>query len=129
MEPLLVFGGFILLAIVFRLIAGGLDGGRVEQYVRARGWELVDRRWRPFGPGWFGEKDSRIYQIVYRDCEGNLHQAHVKTSMLSGVYLTNDQLIQIKSPSAPPPRPGLAEENRRLRQRIQELEKNSTPPG
>ncbi len=129
MEPLFVFGGFILLAIVFRLIAGGLDGGRVEQYVRARGWELVDRRWRPFGPGWFGEKDSRIYQIVYRDCEGNLHQAHVKTSMLSGVYLTNDHLIQIKSPSAPLPPPDLAEENRRLRQRIQELEKNPTPPG
>ena len=129
MEPLLVIGGFILLAIIFRLIAGGLDGGRVEQYVRERGWELVDRSWDPFGPGWFGEKDSRIYQIVYRDREGNLHQAHVKTSMLSGLYLTNDQLIQIKSPSPPPPRPGLAEENRRLRQRIQELEKNSTPPG
>lgn len=129
MEPLLVFGGFILLALSFRLIAGGLDGGRVERYVRERGWELVDRSWDPFGPGWFGEKDSRIYQIVYRDREGNLHQAHVKTSMLSGVYLTNDQLIQIKSPSAPPPRPDLAEENRRLRQRIQELERNSTPPG
>lgn len=129
MEPLLVIGGFILLALSFRLIAGGLDGDRVERYVRERGWELVDRSWDPFGPGWFGEKDSRIYQIVYRDREGNLHQAHVKTSMLSGVYLTNDQLIQIKSPSAPPPRPSLAEENRRLRQRIQELERNSTPPG
>lgn len=129
MEPLLVIGGFILLAIIFRLIAGGLDGGRVEQYVRERGWELVDRSWDPFGPGWFGEKDSRIYQIVYRDREGNLHQAHVKTSMLSGVYLTNDQLIQIKSSPAPSPQPDLAEENRRLRQRIQELEQNSTPPG
>jgi hypothetical protein len=97
MEPLLVIGGFILLAIIFRLIAGGLDGGRVERYVRERGWELVDRSWEPFGPGWFGEKDSRIYQIVYRDREGNLHQAHVKTSMLSGVYLTNDHLIQDQS--------------------------------
>ena len=126
MEPLIVFCGFIVLAIVIRLIAGSFDGERVERYVRKQGWELVDRSWNPFGPGWFGEKDSRIYQIIYRDQQGNVHRAHVKTSMLSGVYLTNDQVVQ---PAEHPPtvqQPTLAEENRRLRERIRQLEQGKT---
>jgi hypothetical protein len=122
MEPILVVVAFVILAVVFRVIAGSFDGERVERYVNENGWELVDRSWDPFGPGWFGEKDSRIYQIVYRDRQGNLHRAHVKTSLLSGVYLTNDRIVE----EAPRPERSteaqLAEENRQLRERIKELE-------
>ncbi len=119
MEPLGIIIAFVALAIALRLIAGGFDGERVEEYVRAQGWVLVDKSWDPFGPGWFGEKDSRIYQIVYRDQEGHLHRAHVKTSMLSGVYLTGDELVER---AAEPTASDLAEENARLRERIAELE-------
>jgi hypothetical protein len=122
MEPLLVVVGFIVIAIVFRMIAGSFDGQRVETYVRENGWELVDRSWDPFGPGWFGEKDSRIYQVVYRDRQGNLHKAHVKTSMFSGVYLTNDQIVEAAQPTMPPNETAVTEENRRLKERIRELE-------
>ena len=119
MEPLGIIFVFLAIALAFRLIAGGLDGDRVEAYVREQGWELVDKSWDPFGPGWFGEKDSRIYQIVYRDQDGHLHRAHVKTSMLSGVYLTGDEIVE-RAPE--PSTPDLAEENARLRARIAELE-------
>ena len=121
MEILGVFAviGMIGLAIVFRLIAGSFDGDRVERYVQEQGWELVDRSWDPFGPGWYGEKDSRIYQIKYRDRQGNLHKSHVKTSMLSGVYLTNDEIIESSNQQAAE---SLAEENLRLKERIRELE-------
>lgn len=113
----------IVVALVIRLMAGGLDGDRVERYVRDQGWELVDRSWDPFGPGWFGEKGSRIYQIVYRDQRGDLHRAHVKTSMLSGVYLTNDEVVERAAPDPTAPARGdLEEENARLRARIAELE-------
>ncbi|NLB65347.1 MAG: hypothetical protein GX803_02635 [Lentisphaerae bacterium] len=123
MEPIfIIVGGFIALAVVTRLIAGSYDRGRIERYIRERGWELVDRSWDPFGPGWFGEKDSRIYQIVYRDQQGNLHRAHVKTSMFSGVYLTNDRMIQATDHPPSTREDALFEENRRLRQRIAELE-------
>lgn len=125
MQPLLIVIGVIGIAIVFRLIAGSFDGERVEAYIRKNGWELVDRSWDPFGPGWFGEKDSRIYQIVYRDRQGNTHRAHVKTSMLSGVYLTNDHIVE----AMPAPKPSaemiLAAENQRLKERIRELEKGT----
>ena len=113
--------GMIFFAVVIRLAAGSFDGDRVERYLQERGWTLVDRSWDPFGPGWFGEKDARIYQIVYRDEAGRTHRAHVKTSMMSGVYLTNDQIV-MEGTAPPPPEESLAEENRRLRERVRELE-------
>ena len=118
---------FVLLAIIIafaaRLIAGGFDGDRVEAYVRSRGWELVDRSWDPFGPGWFGEKDSRIYQIVYRDERGDVHRAHVKTAMFSGVYLTNDEVVERGEPDPVAKEAGdVEQENTRLKERIAELE-------
>lgn len=124
MEIVLVFAVFILIAVVFRLAAGGLDTGRIEEYVRGQGWELIDRSWDPFGPGWFGEKDARIYQVVYRDERGDTHKAHVKTSMFSGVYLTHDSIVsRAERDSAPVTEVDrLEDENRRLRERLEELE-------
>ncbi|MCC6694541.1 MAG: hypothetical protein IT365_02820 [Candidatus Hydrogenedentes bacterium] len=122
MEVVLVFAGMIALIVVIRLVAGSFDGERVERYVAENGWELVDRSWDPFGPGWFGEQDARIYQIVYRDRQGNLHRAHVKTSMLSGVYFTNDHIVEAARPPAPSREETLEEENQRLRERIRDLE-------
>ena len=123
MDPAAFVIGALALALTVRLMAGSLDGDRVERYVRDQGWELVDKSWDPFGPGWFGEKDSRIYQIVYRDQRGDLHRAHVKTSMLSGVYLTRDEIVeQTKDLASPSRDQGLADENARLRRRIAELE-------
>lgn len=98
-------------------MAGAFDGDRVEQYIRDIGCELVDKSWDPFGPGWFGEKDSRIYEIVYRDPDGRVPRAHVKTSMMSGVYLTNDRIVEDG------PRRSVEDEKAELRKRLAELER------
>lgn len=119
--------GFIVFAIAVvlavRLIAGGFDGERIERYVHERGWELLDKSWDPLGPGWFGEQDSRIYEIVYKDEAGNTHKASVKTSMLSGVYLTNDVIIEqvVRSEMT-----DLEKENQRLKQELETLRKNQS---
>lgn len=107
----------IIVAIVFRLAAGSMDGDRVEQYIKDMGGELLDKSWDPFGPGWYGEKSDRIYEIVYRDRDGRTHRAHVKTSMLSGVYLTNDRIVDDK------PALSVEEEKEQLRRRLAELER------
>jgi hypothetical protein len=120
MEPFYLVIVVIIIGIVVRLVAGSFDGERVEKYVRDMGGEVLDRSWAPFGPGWFGEKDSRIYQIVYRDSEGRVHRAHVKTSMMSGVYLTNDQVIE-------EPEISVEEEKKQLRRRLRELESREGP--
>ncbi len=118
MEPAAIVVGFVILAVVIRMIAGSFDGERVERYIRSMGCELIDKSWDPFGPGWFGEKDSRIYEVVYRDRAGRVHRAHVKTSMLSGVYLTNDRIIQDA------PKMTIEGEKAALRKRLAELEKS-----
>ena len=93
MEIALIIIGVIALAVVSRLIAGSFDGERVERYVRDMGCELIDRSWDPFGPGWFGEKESRIYEIVYRDREMKVHRAHVMKKMAAKSLA---QLVRMK---------------------------------
>jgi hypothetical protein len=119
MEPPLFFIVLIGAAIVIRIIAGSYDGDRIEQYLRDRGYELIHKRWNPFGPGWFGESASRIYEVTYRDEQGNIHRAHVKTSISSGVYFTLDHIIE----SAPTSQSSIEAEKDALRRRLAELEK------
>lgn len=130
-----IFVLFAIIAVVVRLVAGAFDDERVDSYIRGMGGELIDKSWDPLGPGWFGEKDSRIYAIVYRDRQGNLHRAHVKTSMLSGVYLTNDVIIadpQTEQTEAGRPAfspEAIEREKEQLRKRLAELDEMSEPAG
>jgi len=131
MTPVFIFIVFIGIAIAVRLFAGSFDGDRVENYVRERGGRLLEKKWAPFGKGWFGEKDSRIYEISYVDRDGNTHRATCKTSLFSGVYFTEDMIVAYgarrESPGARgaadriDPADDLAEENRRLRAEIERL--------
>ena len=123
MEVFVIFPVFIILAIVFRLIAGGMDHDRIDQYISELGGEVIARSWDPFGKGWYGDK-KRIYQLRYQDSEGNIHQATCKTSVLSGVYLTEDHIINYSEQSIHNrTEADLLEENRRLRQEIENLKK------
>lgn len=116
----------VLLAVFIigsRLIAEGMDQQRIAAYLRRKGAKLISCRYAPFGHGWFGEKGDRIYKLRYRDRAGSLHQATSKTSMFSGVYFTEDEIIEpagngrfFANETA------LEQENAYLRQRIAELE-------
>jgi hypothetical protein len=117
----------IILAIVIRLAAGGLDHDRVRQYVEARGGRVLESNWAPFGPGWFGEKSDRIYEVRYLDRDGNEHRAHCKTSMWTGVYFTEDTITRYADRPQPrhsePTPSSLEEENRRLREELERLKR------
>jgi len=89
----------IVVAVLLRLIAGSMNHRRIREYTRARGGRVTDIEWDPFGPGWFGEKDSAIYRVRYVDKQGRRHQAHCKTSLLSGVYFTQDTVVGSASPA------------------------------
>ena len=82
----------VVLAVLGRLMAHGMDRSRIRAYAQGNGWELLDCRWRLFGPGWIGNRDARFYDIRYRDAEGRTHTACAKTSALAGVYLTDDRV-------------------------------------
>lgn len=84
----------ISLAIGFRVLAGSMDHSRIREYIEGRGGRVLDCQWSPFGKGWFGERSDRIYEVRYRDRDGNLHQATCKTSLWTGVYWTEDRIAQ-----------------------------------
>lgn len=124
----LVFIGFIVLAIVIRLLADGMDGDRVRSYIEQRGGRLLSSGWAPFGKGWFGEKSDRIYEVRYLDRDGNEHEATCKTSLFTGVYFTEDRIVSYGDDRRPVTRDEsrlslLEQENRRLRD---ELNKRNT---
>jgi hypothetical protein len=84
-------------AIVFWLVSFGLDRQRIAAYVEDHGGRIVSITWAPFGKGWFGEKNDRIFEVVYYDNGGNQHFATCKTSLWSGVYWTEDRVTHRKS--------------------------------
>lgn len=115
---LLILVGVGLLGL--RLFAGGLDRDRVKEYVESRGGTLIESNWTPFGRGWFGERGDRIYTIRYVDRDGNEHEAHCKTKMWSGVYLSDDRIVR-HAPRRPDQASALEAENQRLRAELQRL--------
>ena len=96
MTPLLSLPLIIVFAILLRLGIGVLNHARIRSYVAGQGGEVLHIKWHPFGAGWFGEKDSVIYEVRYRDREGNVRLANCKTGLFSGVYFTNDNIIHKK---------------------------------
>jgi hypothetical protein len=96
MEVLWVVGGIVLF-ILFWVGVGFLDKGRIRDYVEGQGGRVVSISWAPFGRGWFGEKEERIYEVVYYDREGNQHFATAKTSLFTGVYWTDDRVTHRKA--------------------------------
>lgn len=124
-----IFILFVIISIVIFLVSVVADRDRIAEYIESRGGQLLDKEWRPFGPGWFGEEDSRIYEITYLDRDGNRHKAHCKTSFWSGVYFTEDEIVSYANPresgssmnveSMEDELRRLREENARLRERME----------
>jgi len=88
---------FVLVGIGLWVASMSMDKDRIRAYVEDRGGRLVSVNWAPFGRGWFGEKNDRIYEVVYYDREGNQHWATCKTSLFSGVYWTEDRVSHRKA--------------------------------
>jgi hypothetical protein len=96
------FGIFMVLAIILSFFgwyaARAWDKERIETYLRERGGRVVSINWAPWGKGWFGEKNDRIYEVVYYDAQGRQHMATCKTSYWGGVYWTDDRLTHRRAP-------------------------------
>ena len=107
---------FLVVGILFWVLASSSDRNRIEDYIQQRGGRVVSIVWAPFGKGWFAEKNDRIYEVVYYDSEGNQHFASCKTAAWSGVYWTEDRItyrkskwVQSLTPGNEPGRPVIAQ--------------------
>ena len=129
-ETIIAMALVALVMLGFRLLAGSTDYDRISSHVKTSGGYVTRIHWVPFGPGWFGTKGDRIYEVRYVDREGSFHQAYCKTSAWSGVYFTEDRVIhrqgrhQHEGPLPDRVRMAALEaENRTLRAELQERRK------
>lgn len=83
----------ILLAIVFRLTAGSVDHDTIRADLQSKGATDIRIEWNPFGKGWFGEKNDRIYEVTYTDMAGSVHRTWCKASLTGGVYYADDRIV------------------------------------
>lgn len=90
---LLVILALAAVALVGRLIAGAMDKRRFQKYAAIRGWKMLHLAWEPFGRGWFGEKSDRIYEVTYQAPDGAVYIAWMKTSLFSGIYVSDTALL------------------------------------
>jgi hypothetical protein len=77
----------IALGLGIRWVAAGFDRDRIREYVESGGGKVLDIKWNPFGPGWFGSSE-RVYDVRYQTRDGQIHTSTCKTSAYSGVYWT-----------------------------------------
>ena len=115
--------GFLILVIFLSIIARSRDSDRIKMDIESKGGQLISKERAPFGKGWIGERNDRIYKVVYLDKDGNKHQAFVKTSSGSGVYYSSDEIIEYSQSSRSPDQTAadLRNENERLRREIEQL--------
>lgn len=76
-----------------------LDKQRIRNHLRQRGDEPLSITWKIFGKGWISEAGengggNRIYKLAFYDRYGNKKQAWCKTAMWSGVFLTDELIIE-----------------------------------
>ena len=122
MEVVFIFVAVAFVAVVIRVVAGAMDHERLNGYVAERGGRVIEQHWNPFGRGWFGSQNERIYDVRYEDADGNVHYATCKTSLLAGVYLTEDQIVERSGSTASDDRETqLERENRELREELDRL--------
>jgi len=117
MSPLGVVA-LVLMIVVVRLSAGVLDRDRIRRHIQMRGGVLVEAVWAPLGRGWFGGRGDRIYRVWYRDQQGNGRRAYCKTSLWSGVYFTEDEIVGAGPTPSRAEFMDLQEKNRQLREEL-----------
>lgn len=117
--PILFPVVFLIMAGSIRVFAGHLDKKRIHEYFFSRSFKILMLNWDPFGPGWLGGNNARIYFAKYKDKDGNLYEASIKTSMWNGVYITNEKLLEAAPHRA---KPSYKEENETLKERVRQLE-------
>lgn len=90
LQPAFIVPIFLGIGIGLRLISGHFDRARIREHVESSGGgKVIEITWNPFGKGWFGSRDERIYDVRYRSKQGKIIEATCKTSLLSGVYWTS----------------------------------------
>jgi|WetSurMetagenome_2_1015567.scaffolds.fasta_scaffold02400_8 hypothetical protein len=87
---------FAAIAFIVWILVTSTDKDRIKSHISKQGNKIISITLRPFGKGWAGEGEggNRIYEVIYIDKFGNKRHVWCKTSPFSGVYTTDDEIIE-----------------------------------
>lgn len=86
--PVFALGLVILVILIERLLSY-----IVNQYIENQGWVLLDSRWVGVQPRGYLSRGNPIHKIRYVDKSGNQHNAFLRISLIYGIEIEEDQLI------------------------------------
>ena len=85
-------GGLLLVAalgIALRIFIGIMNHSSIRDYFRNRGGEVENISWQPsLGNG------PAHYNVRYSDGDGNIHEIMCTAGFFSGVYTSDDRIVQ-----------------------------------
>ncbi len=126
---LYVFAFVFVAGFAIWLVASNFDRQRIAEYIESRGGKVIEARWAPFGPGWLGGNKERCYEVRYRDQDGNIHHAFVRTNMLSGVFFTEDNIVHRLTQATDENIETLEADNARLRAELERIKRKDHDRG
>lgn len=73
------------------------DRDRVKAHIEERGGQLLSMKWTLDAPQFLFSRDvnARIYSVRFIDSGGETRQATCQTNWMSGVYLTEEALVNL----------------------------------
>jgi hypothetical protein len=74
-------------------LANAYTKNNIHDFIEAQGGTLISLRWDAFGKSWFDNK-GKVYKISYSDKAGNIHKSWVLANVFTGVYLSEDSIIE-----------------------------------
>jgi hypothetical protein len=87
MTQVIIILSLVLISILWRIfITSNWDRQRIINDANNNGWTIKTIEWEPFGPGFLGEKNDRIYSVRFINENDIAQTRFCKTSVLSGVY-------------------------------------------
>jgi hypothetical protein len=102
--------GCFALVLAVGVVARAWDRGRIGEEIRIAGGQVRGIRWIVFGGG--GHR--RLYEVEYRDGDGNTRSVRCETSLLSGVLWLGDLELRSEAEELRREVAELREEVRRL---------------
>jgi len=87
----------IPIAIIIKIALIRYNKKETIRYLQNKLYTVVQVKWAPFGYGWFGEKNASIFSVSYKDQEGNLHHAFIKSGLFGGIYIGKDRTVKYAS--------------------------------
>jgi len=89
-----IAGVSLVLIVLIRWLAGGLDESRIRSYLKDRGGEVLAIRSVPTRPGAVVEGSGRAFLVRHRDKDGQVHEGRFRTSLWEGVHITEDRVVE-----------------------------------